>query len=54
MSEPIQPPGQNEAHDAGDGGPDHDHPLGTPFLLMIFLMVLAGMWGALYLTLLSR
>jgi hypothetical protein len=40
------PPDEN-----GDG---EDHPLGTLFLLMIFLTALAGMWGAMYLTLLSR
>jgi hypothetical protein len=31
-----------------------DHPLGTLFLMMIYLMVLAGMWGALYFLLLGR
>ena len=31
-----------------------DHPLGTLFLMMIYLMVLAGMWGALYFLLLDR
>lgn len=29
-------------------------PRGTLFVLMIYLMVLAGMWGVLYWTMLSR
>jgi hypothetical protein len=37
-----------------EGGEGEDHPLGTLFLLMIFITVLAGMWGAMYLTLLGR
>lgn len=41
-----QPPEKDEG--------DEDHPLGTLFLLMIFITVLAGMWGAMYLTLLGR
>lgn len=37
-----------------NGEDEEDHPLGTLFLLMIFITVLAGMWGAMYLTLLGR
>ena len=37
--------------------PDEDDlppPTGTMFLLAVYMAVLAGMWGAMYLTLLSR
>jgi hypothetical protein len=37
-----------------ENGEGEDHPLGTLFLMMIFITVLAGMWGAMYLTLLNR
>ncbi|MDT8435385.1 MAG: hypothetical protein RRA92_01395 [Gemmatimonadota bacterium] len=53
MSESTQAPDPGRADGEGEGE-EHEHPLGTLFLLMIFLMVLAGMWGALYLTLLGR
>lgn len=29
-------------------------PLGTLFVMMVYIMVLAGMWGVLYWTMLSR
>ena len=45
---PQDPPRTDE------NGEGEDHPLGTLFLLMIFITVLAGMWGAMYLTLLGR
>lgn len=38
--------------DAGD--PEERTPIGTLFLLMVYLMVLAGMWGTMYWLLVSR
>ncbi|MFQ5746886.1 MAG: cytochrome c oxidase subunit 2A [Gemmatimonadota bacterium] len=34
--------------------PEEEAPVGTLFLLTIFITVLAGMWGALYVLLLNR
>lgn len=38
---------------AGDGG-DYEAPTGTLFLLMIYVMVLAGMWATMYWLLVTR
>jgi hypothetical protein len=43
-----------EEPNATDGGAEESHPLGTLFVLMIFLIVLAGMWGAVYVIYLGR
>jgi hypothetical protein len=43
-----------EPEDPAEQEEDEEHPLGTLFILMIFITVLAGMWGAMYLTLLGR
>lgn len=51
MTEPMFPPEQPAANDQGT---ESDHPLGTLFVLMIFLIVLVGMWGAVYLIYLGR
>ncbi|MCA9772535.1 MAG: hypothetical protein KC466_09000 [Myxococcales bacterium] len=50
MTEPKRPTG------ADDGMDDVDDvtPLGTLFVMMVYIMVLAGMWGVLYWTMLSR
>jgi hypothetical protein len=40
-----------------ESGPDDDEiplPIGTLFLMMIFLMVMAGMWLAMYFEFLGR
>ena len=34
-------------------GPE-EHPIGSLFILMIFLILLAGMWGAVYFIYLGR
>jgi hypothetical protein len=59
---PVQPP----AHDEDPAGPppetDPDElspeeeptTTGTLFIMVLFLMALAGMWGIMYFTLLSR
>lgn len=45
-------PGAGAGTDAGD--PEERTPIGTLFLLMVYLMVLAGMWGTMYWLLVSR
>lgn len=39
-----------------DAGTDEEvpAPVGTLFIMMLYIMVLAGMWGAIYWILLSR
>lgn len=37
-----------------ESGDEHEHPIGSLFVLMIFLIVLAGMWGAMYVIYLGR
>jgi len=39
---------------SGEAGEDRAGPVGTLFLLMIYVMVLAGMWGTMYWILVSR
>ncbi len=56
---PVTPPahGQEPAADSGDAGlsPDEEPTTtGTLFIMILFLMALAGMWGIMYLTLLNR
>lgn len=48
---PVTPP----AH-GPDPGADPEEPTttGTLFIMILFLMALAGMWGIMYLTLLNR
>lgn len=36
------------------GSDDIPPPIGTLFFVMIYLMVMAGMWGAIYLLMLQR
>lgn len=38
----------------GEAGDDRAGPVGTLFLLMVYVMVLAGMWGTMYWILVSR
>lgn len=38
-------------NDAGD--PEEQAPIGTLFVMMVYLMVLAGMWGTMYWLLVS-
>lgn len=45
-------PGAEAGSDAGD--PEERTPIGTLFVLMVYLMVLAGMWGTMYWLLVSR
>ncbi len=57
---PVTPPthGQDPvAEERGDTGlPPDEEPTttGTLFIMILFLMALAGMWGIMYLTLLNR
>lgn len=44
--------GSGGGADAGD--PEERTPIGTLFVLMVYLMVLAGMWGTMYWLLVSR
>lgn len=44
----------DERERSGDPPESEQGPVGTIFVLIIFLMVLAGMWGAVYFTLLGR
>lgn len=39
---------------AGTDGAEERTPMGTLFVLMVYLMVLAGMWGTMYWLLVSR
>ena len=39
---------------SGEDGDDRAGPVGTLFLLMVYVMVLAGMWGTMYWILVSR
>lgn len=43
-----------EPSQANEPETDSEHPLGTLFVLMVFLIALAGMWGAVYLIYLGR
>lgn len=40
--------------DTGDGGDGYEAPMGTLFLLMVYVMVLAGMWVTMYWLLVTR
>ena len=57
---PVTPPGHGQepvAEESGDAGlPPEEEPTttGTLFIMILFLMALAGMWGIMYLTLLNR
>ena len=55
---PVTPPAHEpESPEPGDGGlPPEEEPTttGTLFIMILFLMALAGMWGIMYLTLLNR
>jgi hypothetical protein len=44
--------GSGGGADAGD--PEERTPIGTLFVLMVYLMVLAGMWGTMYWLLVGR
>lgn len=49
--------GQEQNASTADGGlPPEQEPVttGTLFILLVFLMALAGMWGIMYFTLLGR
>jgi len=48
---------ESPEHRPDEAGPDDDEiplPIGTLFLMMIFLMVMAGMWLAMYFEFLGR
>lgn len=57
---PVTPPAHGQEPGAGEPGdpllsPDEEPTTtGTLFIMILFLMALAGMWGIMYLTLLSR
>lgn len=34
--------------------PEEEHPLGTLVILLIYLVIIFGLWGSVYLTLLQR
>lgn len=55
-SDPVPDAPPAGAAASGDPGDEVDGttPRGTLFTLMIYIMVLAGMWGVLYWTMLSR
>lgn len=44
----------DEQERSGESNEPERGPVGTIFVLIIFLMMLAGMWGAVYFTLLGR
>lgn len=50
-AEAGHPPGDGGAGEVGD---EQAGPVGTLFLLMVYVMVLAGMWGTMYWILVSR
>lgn len=43
-----------ETHSGDGAGDDYEAPTGTLFLLMVYVMVLAGMWVTMYLLLVTR
>lgn len=49
---PDSPAGSSAGTDPGD--PGERTPIGTLFVLVVYLMVLAGMWGTMYWLLVSR
>jgi hypothetical protein len=56
---PVTPPSRPDEPAADEGGtglPPEEEPntTGTLFIMIFFLMALAGMWGIMYLTLLNR
>jgi len=56
----VTPPAHGQEPDGGEPGesglsPDEEPTTtGTLFIMILFLMALAGMWGIMYLTLLNR
>ncbi|HKK07549.1 MAG TPA: hypothetical protein VKA44_01545 [Gemmatimonadota bacterium] len=52
---PDEPPGpRRDDAAAGGHGAAERGPIGTLFVLLLYLMALVGMWGTLYWILLSR
>jgi hypothetical protein len=56
---PVTPPAHDGPAAPDDGSselPPHEEPTttGTLFIMIFFLMALAGMWGIMYFTLLNR
>ena len=58
---PVPPPAHNDhpatppGHDPDELSPEEEPTTtGTLFIMVLFLMALAGMWGIMYFTLLSR
>ena len=49
-----QDPGVEEPGEAGLPPDEEPTTTGTLFIMILFLMALAGMWGIMYLTLLNR
>ncbi|CAN5792453.1 hypothetical protein BH23GEM11_BH23GEM11_20090 [soil metagenome] len=45
---------ENPPEESGHDGDEIPLPIGTLFLMMIFLMVMAGMWLAMYFEFLGR
>jgi len=53
VTPPAHGPDSGATPDAG-AAPEEPTTTGTLFIMILFLMALAGMWGIMYLTLLNR
>lgn len=54
MTPDTQKPGEERADEAAPVEEGEPVTAGTLFIMMLFLMALAGMWGLMYLILLER
>ncbi len=54
MTDELRPPPAGRPEEPANDEMDEVTPQGTLFTLMVYIMVLGGMWGVLYWTLLSR